>query len=39
VRLYAAVCLGATLLLGVVLWFWGGSNGEPGSTLPDYRSF
>ena len=29
----------STLAIGCVLWFWGGSNGAPDSTLPDYRSF
>ncbi len=36
VRLYGGVILGSTLLLTLVLWFWGGSNGLAGSDLPDY---
>ena len=28
--------VGSTLVLTLVLWFWGGSNGAAGSDLPDY---
>lgn len=38
IRLYAAMIVLATLLIGGVLWFWGGSNGDPQSVLPDYSS-
>jgi trk system potassium uptake protein TrkH len=38
VRLYVGIIVGATLFLGGLLWFWGGSNGDPTSTLPDYRN-
>ena len=41
-RLYTGVIVGSALLIGLVLWFWGGSNGvtagAPGSELPDYSS-
>ena len=37
-RAYAGLIVGSILVLTVVLWFWGGSNGDPGSELPDYRS-
>jgi trk system potassium uptake protein TrkH len=37
-RLYLGLVVGATLVLTLVLWFWGGSNGLPGSDLPDYTS-
>jgi len=37
-RTYAGFTLGATLLIGLVLWFWGGSNGAAGGVLEDYRS-
>ncbi len=36
VRLYTALGLGATAAIALVLWFWGGSNGDPASALPDY---
>jgi trk system potassium uptake protein len=38
-RVYALMTLGSTLLIATVLWFWGGSNGDPGSILPDYREY
>lgn len=41
-RWYAGIALGATLIIGTVLWFDGGSNGQPvpeGSSLRDYRGF
>jgi trk system potassium uptake protein TrkH len=37
-RLFLALMAGATLVMTLVLWFWGGSNGQPGSDLPDYAS-
>jgi trk system potassium uptake protein TrkH len=37
-RAYFGLIVGAALLLGFVLWFWGGSNGAEGSSLVDYRS-
>jgi trk system potassium uptake protein TrkH len=36
VRLYTAMIVVATLVIAGALWFWGGSNGDPASTLPDY---
>ena len=39
VRVYSGMVFGATLVIAIALWFWGGSNGAEGSTLPDYRSF
>ena len=40
VRVYVTMIVGGTLLLATVLWlFWGGSNGDPSSDLPDYSSF
>lgn len=39
VRTYTFMVVSSTLAIGCVLWFWGGSNGEAESTLPDYRSF
>ncbi len=38
-RSYVGILVGSTLLIGVVLWFWGGSNGGAASDLPDYRGF
>ena len=38
-RIYALLVFGSVFVLGVVLWFWGGSNGDPASGLPDYREF
>ena len=37
-KTYVGMTLGATLVIGLVLWFWGGSNGAPDSALTDYRS-
>lgn len=40
IRFYAGMIVIITLVIAVALWlFWGGSNGAPESTLPDYRSF
>ena len=39
VRVYAGLTFGSILMIGTVLWFWGGSNGAEGSDLPDYRSY
>lgn len=36
IRLYAGVILGSTVLITLVLWFWGGSNGAADAGLPDY---
>ncbi len=38
-RAYVGMIVGSTVLIAVALWFWGGSNGTIGSTLPDYRTF
>jgi len=38
-RAYVGLTLGSILFIGVVLWFWGGSNGAADTGLPDYRSF
>jgi len=41
-RTYAGIAVGATIAIGLVLWFDGGSNGAPqsaGSTLRDYTGF
>jgi len=39
VRVYALLVFGSVFVLGTVLWFWGGSNGDAASSLPDYREF
>ncbi|MFT5288043.1 MAG: trk system potassium uptake protein TrkH [Planctomycetota bacterium] len=40
VRVYASIVLGATICIALVLWFWGGSNGnDPTGELPNYSSF
>jgi trk system potassium uptake protein TrkH len=39
VRTYVGMIVASTALIAVALWFWGGSNGTIGSTLPDYRVF
>ncbi len=38
VRVYAGLIFGSALLIGMVLWFWGGSNGSSELDLPDYSS-
>jgi len=38
IRTYAGLVACSILFIAGVLWFWGGSNGEVGSTLPDYSS-
>ena len=38
-KAYLAILAGSTLFIGTVLWFWGGSNGDPASPLPDYRQY
>ena len=38
IRAYAGIVVGATLIIAVSLWFWGGSNGDPESDLPNYSS-
>ena len=38
IRAYASIVVGATLIIAVSLWFWGGSNGDPESDLPNYSS-
>lgn len=35
---YAGMIVGAIVILTLVIWFWGGSNGVASSELPDYRS-
>jgi len=35
-RTYFILLVGSTLVIAGVLWFWGGSNGVPGSADPDY---
>jgi trk system potassium uptake protein TrkH len=37
-KTYALLIVSSTLLIAGVLWFWGGSNGDPASALPDYSS-
>lgn len=37
-RTYFGLAVGGSLFVGLVLWFWGGSNGTPDSDLPDYRA-
>ena len=39
VRVYAGLVVGATLFVSLGLWFWGGSNAQPGAALPDYTRF
>ena len=39
IRAYTGLVLGSTAVIAVILWFWGGSNGDPASPLPDYSSF
>lgn len=39
IRLYVGMIAAATLSIATVLWIWGGSAGDPASTLPDYRHF
>lgn len=36
IRAYAGLVVGSTLLIATVLWFWGGSNGDAESALPNY---
>ena len=40
IRAYALLVVGATLFIAAMLWFWGGSNGNPElAHLPNYSSF
>lgn len=39
VRIYTLLTFGSIVVLATVLWFWGGSNGDAASALPDYRSY
>jgi trk system potassium uptake protein TrkH len=39
VHAYLLLLGGGSLVLTLVLWFWGGSNGQAGSDLPDYTGF
>ena len=39
IRLYAGAMAGSILVIAMVLWFWGGSNGAAGSELADYTRF
>jgi len=36
IRTYLGLVGGTTLVIALVLWFWGGANGAPGGPLPDY---
>jgi trk system potassium uptake protein TrkH len=36
VRAYFLLVAGGALVIGLYLWFWGGSNGISGDPLPDY---
>jgi len=36
IRAYTGMVVGATAFIALVLWFWGGSNGDPDSDLPNY---
>jgi trk system potassium uptake protein TrkH len=38
-RTYLGLLAGGALALALFLWFWGGSNGRPGSDVVDYRGF
>jgi trk system potassium uptake protein TrkH len=38
-RVYLALIGSVSLFIALRLWFWGGSNGDAGSDLPDYRGF
>jgi trk system potassium uptake protein TrkH len=38
-RTFLVLLSSFVLAVTLVLWFWGGSNGQPGSDLPDYSSF
>jgi len=35
-RAFFGLVFGSALVIALFLWFWGGSNGQPGSQLPDY---
>jgi trk system potassium uptake protein TrkH len=39
VRAYLGLLAGGIAFLWLLLWFWGGGNGDPGSDLPDYSAF
>ncbi len=39
VKIYALLTFGSIVMIATVLWFWGGSNGDAASALPDYRSY
>jgi len=38
-RLYLLLLVSEAAVLTLLLWFWGGSNGNPASDLPDYARF
>ena len=38
IRAYVGLIVFSTLFIALVLWFWGGSNGNPESDLPNYSS-
>ena len=38
-RAFLGLLSGSTLVIALFLWFWGGSNGSAGATVPDYSSF
>ncbi len=39
IRAYSFLVVGSSLAIALVLWLWGGSNGNVESELPDYSSF
>ncbi len=39
VKIYALLTFGSIGVLATVLWFWGGSNGDAATGLPDYRQY
>jgi len=39
VRVYLGIVAVASLVIALMLWFWGGSNGDTGQNLPDYSRF
>lgn len=39
VRAYTGIVVASSVVIGLGLWFWGGSNGRAGDSLPDYSHF
>ncbi len=39
IKTYAIMVFVSTLVIAIVLWLWGGSNGEAESVLPNYAFF